>query len=771
MQQIRNYTLTLCFLLLSSIICAQGVAIGEWRTHLPYQRVIDIDVVGSKIYAATPYTVFYYDKEDNNVTILDKISGLSDVGVRAIRYNKDAKIIMVAYSNTNIDLIYENGSVYNMSDIKDKEIIGNKTINSIYFHEKLAYLACGFGIVVIDLSKLEVKDTYIIGNNSTYINVNSVVMHDNKLFAATESGIYYASLDSPNLSDFSQWTKDQRLIHPNLPYNPIISYEGKLLANYASNTYNSDTIFVLENGEWDYFTKNENYLCRQMRVCNNKLVISNQYHVSIFNNQYETEYTSGWTESMTAILDAENQLWIGSRTRGLLYMIDAENSKSVRPNGPGSANTYEMVAGAEHVWVASGGHSSVWAKLWMRDGVFQFDGNWWQTYNSSTPGGLDTITDFICVAVDPNDGSKAYVGTWQAGVVAFENGEVNQIYSAHNSTLSPWIANTALVNISGLRFDSRGNLWAANTGTTNLLSMMTPSKVWKSFHLGGTNSGIDIGPLMIDKNDYKWIIRRDNRIIVFNDNETFDNSADDQVAVLGPGTGSGNIHGNVTYCTTVDLDGTVWIGTDNGPATLYNSAKIFQSGQNYDAIRILVPRNDGSGQADPLLEGQKILCIAVDGANNKWFGTENGVFHLSSNGLEELHYFNTDNSPLLSNTVSSIAINNKGEVFFGTGNGIISYRAVATPSEPENSDVYAFPNPVHRDYLGPVAIKGVVSGALLKITTVNGSLISHVRAEGGQAVWDGRALNGKEVEPGIYLVFVSTDDGRETLVTKILMMR
>lgn len=775
MQRIRNYTLTLCFLIISSLGISQGIAIGEWRSHLPYHRIIDLDVVDSKIYAATPYTAFYYNKDDNSVTILDKVSGLNDVGINAIRYNKKEKVVMVAYQNTNIDLIYEDGSVYNMSDIKDKEIIGNKTINSIYFHEELAYLSCGFGIVVVDLSKREVKDTYIIGDKGSYMNINNVVIHDNNIFAATESGVYYASLDTQNLSDYSQWTKDQRMIHPDLPYGPIISFGGKLLANYTSGKYLSDTIFVLENNNWSYFSKNSTHLCRQMRVCNNKLLIINQYNLAVFNQQFEREKNiqqiNGYSsEPMTAVLDHENGVWIGTRVRGLLYSTDGETGTSVRPNGPGSNKTYEMKSGGGHVWVASGGHSSVWAKLWMRDGIFQFDGDWWNTYNSSTQG-MDTISDFVSVAVDPDNGSKAYVGTWQTGVIAFENGKIKEIYSRHNSTLSPWLADPNYVNISGLDYDSYGNLWAANTGATNLLSMMTPGGEWKSFNLGGVNSGIDIGPLMIDKNNYKWIIRRDNKIIVFNDNNTFNNNADDQIAVLGSGTGSGNIHGNVVYCTVVDQDGTIWIGTDNGPATIYNSSKIFQSGQNYDAIRILVPRNDGSGQADPLLEGQKILCIAVDGANNKWFGTENGVFHLSSNGLEQLHYFNIDNSPILSNTVSSIAINDNGEVFFGTSNGIISYRAVATDPEPTNSDVYAFPNPVSREYLGPIAIKGVVSGALLKITTVNGSLISHVRAEGSQAVWDGRTLNGKEVEPGIYLVFVSTDDGNETLVTKILMMR
>lgn len=777
MKFFKNFTFIIFLFFCSSNTIAQGVAIGEWRTHLPYQKVIDVDFMGSNVYAATPYDLFYYNKDDNSINILNKVNGLNDIGISALRYNNNQKLLMVAYTNTNVDLIYENGDIVNISDIKDKELLGNKTINDIFFFENNAYLSCGFGIVVIDLERIEVKDTYIIGPEGTYININDITIFNNKIYAATESGIFYAPFDSPNLADYNQWTQDTEMIHPNLNYNLLELFDNKIFANYTQNEYNKDTMFVFDGNSWDYFEKANNSLRKEIRAVDDKLLVCNNYGINIYDEQLlllQNIYAPGEhsIEPQTVNIDSQGHFWIGDKNLGMIYSTNGFNGEIISPNGPYTTSVYELKSGGKNIWVASGGRASNWSKLWMREGVFHFDGSWWKTHNQSNTDAFDSISDFVSVSVDPSNSSKAYIGTWMDGVLEFTDGELTNVYSVNNSSLGPWLASPTLVNISGLDFDSYNNLWVANTGATNLLSMRNTSGEWTSFNLGASNSGIDIANMIVDRNNYKWIIKRsEGKIIVFNDNNTFNNSTDDQVKTLTSNVGSGNIHGNSVYCMAVDDNGTVWVGTDDGPATIYNPDNIFESGYSYDATRILVPRDDGSGQADPLLEGQKILSMAVDGANNIWFGTENGVFQLSNDGLAELNYFNTENSPLLSNTVSSIAITDNGEVFFGTNSGIISYRSSAAEGGETNSNVYAYPNPVRPDYQGVIAITGVVSNALIKITTVNGALITQIRAEGGQAIWDGKTLNGKDVNPGVYLVFVSTDAGEQKLVTKILMMR
>lgn len=756
---------------------SQGIGLGEWRTHLPYQRVIDTELAGSKVYAATPYDLFVYDKNDNSLQLLNKVNGLNDIGVSKIAYNNQEQTLLVAYSNTNIDLVRTDG-ITNISDIKNKELVGNKTINNILFKDKYAYLSCGFGIVVLDIEREEVFDTYLIGPQGSYINVWDLAILDDVLYAATENGVYYAPLNSPNLADFNQWTKDARLRHPNLNYNLIETFGNKIYLNYTRSAYNADTMFVFDGSQWDYFDKANTDLHRQFRAYNDHLVIVNHYNAYVYNAAMDRVFSiyqpeGANIEPLAGLYESDEAIWIGDRRRGLLRVHNnGFSAEQFKPNGPGTINVYELKAAGDQVWVASGGRRNDWGKRYMIDGVFSFDGTNWKTHNASNTSGLDTISDYVSVAVDPQNPQKAYIGTWQEGVIEFTNHEKTEIYSTHNSSLRPWLADPTLVNVSGLGFDSYNNLWVANTGTTNMLSVRKTDGSWQSFYLGSNASGTDIGNMIVDKNNYKWVLRRsEGPVMVFNDNNTLDVTTDDRLKILTNSPNAGNIPGNSVFSLAVDHDGAVWIGTDKGPAIIYNPAKIFESGANFDAQQILVPRNDGTGQADYLLGSEKILSMAIDGANKKWFGTENGVFLMSADGLEQIYYFNTDNSPLLSNTVNSIAITDDGEVFFGTTNGIISFKGNATTPTPVNTDVYAWPNPVKAEHTGPVAIKGMVQDAIVKITDLSGNLVFQTRSEGGQAVWDGKILNGKHVQPGIYLVFITDSLGVDTLVTKILMMR
>lgn len=755
---------------------SQGIGIGQWRTHLPYQRVIDVEIADQLVYAATPYELIVYNTVDNRLSQLNKVNGLSDIGISAIRYNEQHKTLMVTYTNTNIDLIRPDGIV-NISDIKNKELIGNKTINSIRFEGKYAFLSCGFGIVVVDIEREEVYDTYFIGPQGGYINVNDVEIFENTIYAATENGVYYAPADSPNLADFNQWTKDTRLRNPNLNYNHVEAFKGKMYLNYTRNAYNADTIFVFDGNQWGYFDNNYS-LHRKIRAYENHFLIANHYNVYFYDadmNLISSIYNpeGEGVEPLAIALDDELNVWIGDRRRGLLKTFNSGFSAEIfMLNGPATTNVYELKARGKNVWVAPGGRRNDWGKMYMNDGIFSFDGSNWKTHNSANTSGFDTVSDFVSVAIDPLNPNKAFIGSWHKGVVEFTDFEKTEFYSLNNSSLGPWLADPNLINISGLDFDSYNNLWVSNTGAANILSMRTPQGEWRSFFLGSNASGIDVANMIVDKNNQKWIIRRsEGKIIVFNDNNTFDNPADDQMKNLNSSVNSGNIPGNSVFSMAVDQDGAVWIGTDKGPVVFYNPERIFQAGVNFDAVQILVPRNDGTGQADFLLGSEKVLSIAVDGANNKWFGTENGAFLMSKDGLEQLHYFNTDNSPLLSNTINSIAITEDGEVFFGTPNGIISYKGTATEPNPTNTDVYAYPNPVRQEYSGPIAIKGVVTDAIVKITDISGNLVYQTRAEGGQAVWDGRILNGNHVKPGIYLIFITDNLGIETLATKVMVMR
>ncbi|MBO7287555.1 MAG: hypothetical protein J6U85_04915 [Bacteroidales bacterium] len=729
-------------------------------------RVINVEKVDDKIYAATPYEIFYYNTSDNSINKLTKVNGLSDFGIDIMRYNPHTDMIFIGYSNTNIDIIDSEGNITNISDIKNKNILGNKKINDIYFIDDKAYLSCGFGIVLIDLNKMEIKETYIIGENGSFLNINDITLYNDKLYAATSNGIFYADYNNKNLVDFSQWTKDTTLIHKDLNYSEIETFNNQLLANYSRNEYNTDTLFIYDGNNWDYHDYETFSIKRNIRAYEDRVLMSANYSIIALdiNNNVIQSYSSK-IEPFDCIYDrSENVYWIADKENSICKLIPGKSCDPIIFNGPYSNSVFDLEIRGEQLWVAPGGYSSTWAKNWMKDGVFYYTNNEWHNINRYNTEAFDTITDIVSIAIDPRNNSKVYVGSFHKGIIEFENFKLKNIYNKENSSLGE-MKSSNYTYVTGMDFDSKNNLWIANSGTENMLSVKTNTNEWFSFNIGSD----DISKLMVDQNNYKWILTRDGKFIVFNDNNTIANTYDDTYKIVSTIGGQGGLPAEAN-CMAIDKSGTVWIGTNDGLAQFYSTSKIFKQGVSYDASRILVPRNDGSGQADYLLSGESVLSICVDDANNLWIGTKNGAFYISNNGLTEYQHFTQDNSPLLSNTINDIAINKHGDIFFGTDKGIISLRGRATEGKKTNSNVAVYPNPVRQGYSGVVGIKNLVTSSLVKITTVDGAFVTHLYSEGGQAIWDCTTINGDKVAPGIYLIFITDESGKETFATKILIM-
>mgnify|MGYP001328278145 CR=1 FL=1 len=263
---------------------------------------------------------------------------------------------------------------------------------------------------------------------------------------------------------------------------------------------------------------------------------------------------------------------------------------------------------------------------------------------------------------------------------------------------------------------------------------------------------------------------RGGGILVFNENGTFSNTADDKFRRITNQLGSGNLPSMNVYSIAEDHDGRIWVGTDQGIVVFYYPENLF-NGKNFDGQQIIIAQGP---YGQPLLKDETVNSIVIDGANRKWIGTEKGgVFLLSADGLKQIEHFNTSNSPLLSNSISSIAVQPKtGEVFFGTYSGIISFKGTATEGKEtyEQNEIYAYPNPVKSNYNGQIAIKNLMANSEIKITDIYGNLVFQTKSFGGQAVWDGKDLSGNRPKSGVYLVFASSKDGSETMVTKIMFI-
>jgi len=414
-----------------------------------------------------------------------------------------------------------------------------------------------------------------------------------------------------------------------------------------------------------------------------------------------------------------------------------------------------------------GVRTSSFEPLYRRARFAGFVDNSWITIDEKQDTFLLDYRDAFSVAVNPANPKNVYIGTLGYGLLEYIDGKFVKRYTDENSSLQQHSLAPGRIDVTGLAFDAQNNLWTVNSSAGSILSRRSPQGEWTSYSMGSVASGIEVDKIIIDQTGQKWILGRNQNLIVFNDNNTPDDKSDDQARKLSSAAGNGALLGSFVRSIAVDREGLVWLGTDKGVQVFYTPQNIF-SNQNFDAQQVLIEQ-DGYGQY--LLETETVTAIAVDGSNRKWFGTDRaGLFCMSADGTKQIAHFTEQDSPLLSNTITDLVFTASGELFIATPKGLISYRSESVEPEPTLDKIVVFPNPVYRNFTGNIAIKGLVENSNVKITDIAGNLVYTVNAEGGQVLWNGRNFDGEKVKTGVYLVFISNRDGSATEVTKIMVL-
>ncbi|MBL0339614.1 MAG: hypothetical protein IPP71_01115 [Bacteroidetes bacterium] len=779
-------TLLVCSLLILFVseLYAQNLALGQWKVHLPYIKTKNIADTGNRLYCASERGLFYYERNDNSVIPLSKITGLAELSVSTIAYDSQTKVLVVAYSNANIDLLTQN-KIINVSDIKRKNITGDKNIYGITFYNNLAYLSCGFGIVVLDLIKNEIKDTYFIGANGSQRIIYDISFNGNFIYAAAEDGVYRADINNPSLGNFNNWTKVVDDIGNAGDYNLIEVFDNKIFVNYAKANL-IDNIIMFDGNSWvtpplsisQIVGKNYSF-----RTSNDKFYITNNYSVSVFDNslnriRYIDNAVYNNPDPRDAYIDSDETLWIADFQQGLARMTPTNAYYFIFPNGPQSELVSAMSVVNSHLWITHATRTAGWFNTYEPGNFSDYTGGNWKTYNNKTlPGtgyNFDDFFDMMSIAVDPDNANHAYIGSKVNGVLEMLNGLPVNAFRENNSSLQVGIGNPTQCQAVGMGFDSNKNLWVLNSLAAKPLNVKTPAGDWKAFSIPVISGAPLYGDLTIDSYGQKWvnIIGNNsplgNGLAVFDDNGTFDDATDDRARFLTTGIGRGNLPSFDIRAIVEDKENEIWVGTGKGVCVFYSPSSIISS-NNFDAQQILI-KQDGINQY--LLETEVVTAIAVDGANRKWIGTESGgVFLMSADGTKQIPNFNENNSPLLSNYIIAISIDQKtGEVFLGTNKGLISYKGDAVDGTGGCKDVLVFPNPVRENYSGPIAIRGLVPNGVVKITDVSGNIVYETKANGTQAIWYGKNFNGEKAHTGVYLVFSTDEEGENTCVTKLLFI-
>jgi len=751
------------FLLFSLQLIGQAnIPTGGWRVHLPYANCTELTETPVNHLAIAELGSFYHNKKDGSIERLSKVQGFSEVAMAVAKYNFEKGLLLVAYKNGNIDIIKDN-VIINIDAFLKKSIQGEKNIYHIHFYKQYALLSTSYGLLVLDLDKEEIKESYTnIANNGAIANVKASTTMGDSIYIATPEGVFAAlNKSSVNLASFTNWNRLGTLPGG---ANHVTAYKGSLYADPDSNfsVYNNGWIDIENNGKDEL---------QSLTVCHDKLVAARNGKIMIFEgNTIVKTYSVNTIKK--AIIDDKGELWMVVNGFGLLLKTDA-NEYAVIPNGPNFSTSFSMVPVLDDLWVMGGGFNRGFDPLFSNAGYGRFTNGEW--INRSGDVLLDNLRDFTHATYSSTLG-EFIIATQSSGVVSYNtNFQPVKVYDESNSSLRKNQANNFLIS-NGAAFDNNNNLWISNSSHPDSnLSVRTPDGKWKAFRLVQNGSVSNIkgtGKIVVDKNNYKWIITPLSNtigILVYDDNNTPLNEFDDRYVEITSKEGSGKLINNNVVSLSLDKDGEMWIGTSQGLCVIRDPKRVFDGPGKFESDRLIITQGN---KTDYLLGDEIINDLKTDGGNRKWIATNRGVFLISKNADSILFRFNTDNSPLLSNLVYTVGIQpNSGEIFFGTQEGIISYRGFATDAKENLDNIKVFPNPVRSGFEGFITITNLKENSLVKITDLNGQLVSEGRSNGGTLVWNGRNLNNEKISSGVYLVFVADEKAEETNVAKILFLK
>jgi hypothetical protein len=765
----------LSFILATAALTAAAQGIGSWTSYAAYHNSTYNVSTGDKVYVLFDGALLSYTVADGEVQTFSKVDALSDDNISFIAWNEAQKKLLVVYSDANVDLIYADGTVRNMSELKDK-IISNKTVTSIWMDGSNAYMATHFGVVVVNMQKEEFSTTYEF--NST---VRSCVKNGDVIYVSTDAGLYAGDTKN-NLLDKSNWTK----VGSFAPTSMVV-FDGKLYGLQSDGLYRcgfSDaTPEKLSGTVYTY-----------LNLSHEVLVAGNSTAVRIYTSGSAATDITGVEKFNYFSYGGDGTYWASKKLGGLqAYKLNtadhsiATSGLALTLDSPIRNYFSYMTYTPQNALLVAGGSHNYSDKYYEGTLMKYADGKWqnFQEDSISSVTGRDYV-NLTSIVEDPSTAGHYFASSMGQGIYEYTDGKFVKNYNADNSGLASILPQNSnrndYVRVNGLTYDKLGNLWMLNNEVDTVIKVFQADKTWKRVFVSALKGNPTMDQLLFDNRGWIWINSR--RLITglcsagvcciqYNGDLSAINS--DAVYYRGSIINQDGVTYNPTvlYCLAEDKNGYIWVGTNLGPFLIDSPTKFGDSSFSYTQVK--VPRNDGSQYADYLLSGVSITSIAVDGGNRKWFGTEsNGVYLVGSDNITTIHHFTKDNSPLPSDAISSIAVNGAtGEVMIGTDAGLVSYMADATEAAEtlDKNNIHAYPNPVKPDYEGVITVVGLTSDSEVQITTATGQLVAQGTSIGGTFTWNGKNASGKRVSSGVYNVLAVTSDGKKGIVTKVVMIK
>ncbi len=745
---------------------------SNWEDYFSYNNAKDFVKSGNKIYVAVDNGIFIYDETTDKSAKFSSVNGLSGKTVTTVYFDETNGTIYIGYESGLIEIIDNTGKIHISADIERLNITGDKQINHIFNFDGKLFLSTPFGIVVYNTETLQFGDTYFIGDGSTPVYVYKTTVYQNIIYAVTQNGIYRANLNNPNLIDFNNWTQPEGSLLGN--FNNIKIFNNKLYVTIGNTLFSIDTLNSTLLSE-----KSTNSTILGLNASDDFLTFNTATSTTVLDSDLQTIGTfsssGGFNFTLHTAFAQDQNVYLATQEFGILKAAIQNPTafQEIHPEGPSSNKVFSITAQNDHLWVVYGGYDDAYTPLNTRLGFSHFNGtNWINTpYSSTFPA-----RDLVHITIDPNADNKAYLSSWNDGILVVENDVVTTLLNNQNSGLEKLFLagepNFFSIRINGSAFDKNGNLWIANAWVASRLKKMSPNGSWSSFDLSAiiTSGAFGLNDLVIDKSNSIWIGSRRNGALVFNENGN-------QKVALTTQVNSGSLPDPNVRTITVDSNNRIWLGTLKGLVTFSNATGVFNGSNNAEPVIIL-----DEGIPKKLLGDQPVNTIAIDGADNKWFGTDTGgVLGTNPSGATTLFNFNKDNSPLPSNRILKIIVDNSsGKVFIATDKGIVAFKSKVAPFGDVLKTAYAYPNPSTKSN-DLITIDGrngdhLPKGTNVKILDAAGYLVYETNViegqelSGGKVVWDKTNLAGKKVASGIYIVLLTIGDKSEVATTKIAII-
>ncbi len=775
----RHILTIILFSFFSFTVLAANFNTTGWKTYLSYNNTNSVEESNDQVFVVAEGSLYTYGKDDNSIKQYYKGNGLNDNTISLIRYNKQTKSLLIIYDNSNIDIL-EGGVATNLPYLSTSTSIRDKQINSVLVNDEYAYLSTAFGIVVINMAKKEIKDTYKLS-----LNITSCAIQNGNIYASTtnkaevSSGIIYASLKE-NLLDKANWK----------PYglsNLSDSHTISAIASFKNTLFylvSQQGIFYENNGELSRIINSSTL--KYMKVIGEKLACIDNSRVFIVSDTQKFDQINLSINDISTY--QTDKYWIAEGSKGL-RSIQRKGSNSFEAlnepiilDGPYSNSAFDIVCKNDKVYMIIGGKDLLNGKRFDKGGyILTYDYDKWSFIDPKEAQKKLNLPrnprDYTSIAVTTDDSNDeiVYASSMGDGVIQYKNGTPVQSYNEKNAfkeTAGGY--GSGYCYIDGLAFDKNGNLWMTSSEVNHAVLVLDKAGAWHRLDIEQLRGVYTINDILITSTNDKWIYvpRNTPKLVMIPNSESLDEVSSYEFTTLIDTDGKELTPSNYT-CVAEDKDGYIWVGTNRG--AVYFTKPRISSAEDKAATRCTRVKytNEETGNLAYFLDNVVVTTLKVDAGNRKWIGTKgNGVYVLDNDNETIVYQFNTTNSPLLSDNIYDIEINDKtGEVFIGTDKGLNSYQGEASEGKSDYSEIYAYPNPVRPEHMDKVTIVGLMDNSNVKITDLNGNIIYQTKSLGGQAIWNCRNANGSRVATGVYLVLASTEEASESVVTKIIVVK